>query len=67
MDFDVPMQVENNAPVPVILSFDESSLLKDYRQLNSLSEDKPREYVEDLKANNKYLDKEEETSSKSTA
>ena len=43
------------------LSSDESSLLEDYRQLNSLGKDKAREYVEDLKANNKYLDKEEET------
>lgn len=49
------------------LSPDESSLLEDYRQLNSLGKDKAREYVEDLKANNKYLDKEEETSSESTA
>ena len=67
MGFDVPMGIENNDPVPVILSPDESSLLEDYRQLNSLGKDKAREYVEDLKANNKYLDKEEETSSESTA
>ncbi len=67
MNDDITIKIPRVDPPSLSISPDESSLLEDYRQLNSLGKDKAREYVEDLKANNKYLDKEEETSSESTA
>lgn len=66
----VGIRSDNNAQSSpsslVSLSPDEFSLLEDYRELNSLGREKAREYIEDLKVNDKYTVKGEISSELST-